>query len=74
MAKDISNSQFAAACARRGFVRQGMGYYSMPDVPVQVNVYNAGKHRRDWLAYLIAEHAKALKKYAQEADSHSETH
>lgn len=65
--RDISTAQFKAACERRGFVRQGMGYYSMPDVPVQVNVYNAGKRRRDWLAYLIAEHAKALVKYSQHA-------
>jgi len=38
----------------------GMGYYALPDTPVQVYARNGGRRRRDQLAYLIREHEKLL--------------
>lgn len=64
MNRDMTEVQFRAACERRGFrkVFMGLGYYSLPDTPVQVWARNGGPRRRDQLAYLIREHAKILEK------------
>lgn len=62
MARDMTRREFEAACERRGFRRipLGMGYYALPDTPVQVYARNGGRRRRDQLAYLIREHEKVL--------------
>jgi len=58
-----------AGLGRRGKARHGtagpgmalgMGYYALPDTPVQVYARNGGRRRRDQLAYLIREHEKVL--------------
>ena len=58
-AEDITKAQFKAACKRHGFVSAGyLGYYSLPETTVSVSVLNAGKRRRDQLAYLIQKQCK----------------
>ena len=61
---DMTGQAFRAACQRRGLVPKGfMGYYALGTTPVEVSVLNAGSTRREQLAYLIREHAKAVEKY-----------
>lgn len=57
--RDLTKAQFDAACERRGFKRTGfMGYYEI-GYNTSVSVLNAGRRRRDQLAYLIREAGKA---------------
>ena len=63
MKRDMSKTQFQAACRRRGFRREFMGYYSLGVAGVHVYVRNAGPTRREWLACLIRERDKAVEKY-----------
>lgn len=66
--KDISKAKFRKECERYGFKPTRVwGYYALPDVPVQVSVFNAGPSRREQLAYLIREHQKAIEKYGEKA-------
>jgi hypothetical protein len=61
--RDMSQSQFDAACARRGFKRQGFfGYYDLniPEQRVSVSILNAGTKRRAQLAYLIRQQDKHI--------------
>ena len=61
--RDMTEAQFDAACERAGFEPQGyLGYYRLP-VPGRrsVSVYNAGRRRRDRLAYLHTCLKRALK-------------
>jgi hypothetical protein len=56
MTRDMTQRQFDEACAQLGFVAHGvMGYYRLPSPKntVCVSIRNAGKRRRDQLAYLI---------------------
>lgn len=54
MSRDITQTQFDAACKRHGFKPRGvMGYYLMPDGSSSASVWNAGPTRREQLAYLI---------------------
>lgn len=66
IARDMSETQFAEACARYGFIREGfMGYYRLPGPGhTCVSVWNAGERRRDQLAYLIRENEKCQRNYA----------
>lgn len=58
--RDLTKAQFDAACKRHGFKREFMGYYSVGN-GVSVYARNAGERRRDQLAYLIREAARAAK-------------
>lgn len=67
MVRDMTETQFAEACARYGFTREGfMGYYRLPGpVHACVSVWNAGDRRRDQLAYLIKENERHGRVYAE---------
>jgi len=71
MTRDMSRTQFRAACERSGFVPEMLGYYRLPihGHHIAVNVFNAGDRRRDRLAYLHAELERVTKKVAREATS-----
>lgn len=62
--RDMTRPQFDAACERAGFKPAGfMGYYVLPLPGVgrhSVSIWNAGKRRRDQLAYLHARLKAAL--------------
>ena len=64
MTRDLTKAQFDAACERRGFKREFMGYYNVGN-GVTVYARNAGERRRHQLVYLIREAARA----AREQDS-----
>lgn len=68
IARDMTQAQFAEACERYGFKPEGfMGYYRLPGpYHICISVWNAGKRRRDWLAYLIRESEKAQRRHAQD--------
>lgn len=58
MARDMTKGQFREACKRHGFKPAGfMGYYELSG-GVSASLFNAGKRRRDQLAYLIRENEK----------------
>ena len=61
--RDLSRSQFDAACARRGYTPSGvLGYFEVAK-GFSVSVHNTNsKRRRVWLAYLIEEEAKYRKR------------
>lgn len=52
--RDLTKAQFDAACERRGFKREFMGYYNVGH-GLSVYARNAGDNRRAQLAYLIRE-------------------
>jgi hypothetical protein len=58
-ARDLTQKQFDSACSRHGF--KPVGFFSYYDVGngVEVCSLNAGRRRRDKLAYLIRESEKA---------------
>ena len=55
--RDMTCKQFDKACHQYGFVREGFGYYRLPEPFQNVSVYasNAGNNRRAGLAYLLHE-------------------
>ena len=59
MGRDLTKAQFRAACKRRGFIAEALGFYIVGAAAgggaVSVYSYNAGRSRRARLAYLIAE-------------------
>lgn len=62
MTRDLTRAQFQKAMRDNGWQIQGfMGYVrlNIPGRHVCVSVWNAGKRRRDQLAYLANEQAKA---------------
>lgn len=59
-ARDLTKAQFDAACERRGFKREFMGYFNV-GYGLSVYARNAGDRRREQLAYLIRESEKAAK-------------
>lgn len=67
MDRDMTKTEFDRSCASRGFRAAGyLGYYDLglPNARASVSVLNAGRRRRDQLAYLIREREKAEKRYA----------
>jgi hypothetical protein len=69
-ARDMTQRQFDEACAKLGFVRHSgglFGYYTLPSpkVNVSVSIRNAGKRRRDQLAYLIKQDRVQSEKYGR---------
>ena len=62
--RDMTYTQFRAACERAGFIPEMLGYYRLP-IPGQtiaVNVLNAGDRLRERLAYLHAETGRLTKR------------
>jgi hypothetical protein len=70
-ARDMTKKQFDDACRELGFETHGiMGYYRLP-LPknrVCVSIHNAGKRRRDQLAYLIEQDRIQADKYGRKDD------
>ncbi len=65
-APDMTQAQFNAACKR--FHACGiLGYFTMPETNVSVSVLNAGKRRRDQLAYLIQQQRKVTERIEKDA-------
>ena|GEM_PF-5838321 len=58
--RDLTQKQFDAACAARGFQRDLLGYYRLPNSSVYVHARNAGPRRRSQLAYLIQQNEQHL--------------
>jgi hypothetical protein len=71
-ARDMTQKQFDDACAELRFVTHGiLGYYVLPSPKgtVCVSIRNAGKRRRDQLAYLIEQdRIQAGKRGRKESD------
>lgn len=71
MSRDMTQKQFDDACNRRGFKPAGfMGYYDIGHGR-HVSALNAGSNRRNQLAYLIQESARAESEVAAEAKAES---
>jgi hypothetical protein len=63
--RDLTRAQFSVALKRSGFGPEGVfGYVRLPEPysHISVSVLNAGGYRRDQLAYLHREHARAIAK------------
>lgn len=60
--RDLTKTQFDAACKRYGFKPEMLGYYNVGN-GVCVNVLNAGDRKRDRLSYLIKQSEKAEARY-----------
>ena len=59
--RDLSEQQFLDACRKRGFAPDFLGYWKLaaPHDNCSVYRFNAGKRRRNQLAYLMQEQKKA---------------
>ena len=62
--RDMTQKQFDAACARRGFVREHFGYYRLGTTSVRAYGGNGGPSFRGILAYLIKAHERAMKDFS----------
>ncbi len=63
MTRDLTRTQFVAALKRGGFGPEGIfGYVRLPEPysHTTVSLLNAGTRRRDQLAYLHSQHARAI--------------